>query len=343
MCLPSDNALRHMEAAQKLDAIRPHTHDDYTYNQRVKYYVNRDGEAVFAERMTCARPIFNPHGVERLKAAPEEPDLPLVAKDLLQGMTEEEYAILAATTAPQGPKRKKGGDIPPTDENRARAARRARRKVFDYVMAEYDFKYFITLTLNGADFGRDDIDAATKRLNNWLRNRVQRDGLKYVIVPELHKDGRSIHFHGFINDALRVVDSGTVVPPEGGKPIKRETAKRRGCDLSRCHTVYNLPDWLYGYTTAIEIYGEREAAAAYIAKYISKQISEGVQWDSASSRTKIAGRYYWHSNNLREPVYQYDNVSFFDAPGREFDTPAGAMRIEWPEKGEKTEQKGERV
>ena len=326
---PSDEALRYLENAQKLDKIRPKTHDDYTYNQRTKYVINRDGEAVFMERMTCAAPIFNPGGVERIRDPPREPDLPLVAKADLQAMTAAEWAALRALDGPQKEKEPKG---PGTWENRARAARRAKRKVIDYIMAEYDFKYFITLTLNGEDFPRDDINGACRKLLNWLRNRVQRDGLKYIMVPELHKDGKSIHFHGVINDALRVADSGTVIPPYGGKPIKRETAQRKGLDPDECRTVYNLPDWLYGFTTAIEIYGDNAAAlGGYIGKYITKQYAESQRLDKQTSREKIGGRYYWHSNNLREPVYQYFNVRFEDAIGETYETPAGQIKIQYTE------------
>ena len=38
-------------------------------------------------------------------------------------------------------------------------------------------------------------------MRNWLSDRVKRKGLKYVLVPEMHKDG-AWHFHGFTNLAL---------------------------------------------------------------------------------------------------------------------------------------------
>lgn len=353
----ADGAERFKKAFQDVGKIAPQTHDDLTYNQRVKYVQEPDGGYRFLECMTFSAPVFNPGNVERLRAPAPEPDAPRVSRSLLQNMDAEDLAFLCASfgepnTASREQIRARldaaldedagawleylldhGIDLEGKQraENAKRAARRARRKVGDYIMAEYDLRYFITLTLNGDDFPRDDINGACKKLNNWLRNRVQRDGLKYVIVPELHKDGRCIHFHGFINDALRLVDSGTMIPPEGGRPIKRETARRKGLDPALCHTVYNIPDWLYGFTTAIEIYGDRAAAAAYLCKYITKQYTESQKWDSTSSRTKIAGRYYWHSNNLREPLVKYNNVPWEQAAGREYDTPAGQMRIVWPD------------
>lgn len=344
------NGSQYQEAAELLRKIRPRMREECCYNCREKYIVDRDGCAVILERIVTERPIFNPEHVELLRRDPAGPDWPVISEAELQAMTADEWEHYRAVVAelenmPDRLRREAladmaiecasnateyamdhGGDmyLRHERENRERAARRARRKVSDYVMAEYDFKYFITLTLDGRDFARCDINTAVKKLNTWLKNRVQRCGLKYIIVPEYHADGESLHFHGFINDALRVSDSGCVVAPGYKKPIKRETARRYGVDLRQCHTVYNLPDWLYGYTTAIELYGEKEAAAAYIAKYITKQYQE-----TDGDRTKIGGRYYWHSNNLREPVCRYCNAEFETWPGDPFDTPGGQMKIEY--------------
>lgn len=353
------------KAIADVGAIAPKTHDDYTYNQRVKYVKQADGTFRFIECMTFPGPVFNPGGVERLRKDPEEPERPRVSREVISSMDEDALSFLIQSfELPDA--RDRGAILRRLNEqldedagawleyyldhginitalqraeNAKRAARRARRKVGDYIMADYDLRYFITLTLNGEDFPRDDINGACKKLQTWLQNKVQRCGLKYVIVPELHKDGRSIHFHGFINDALKLADSGTVIPPDGGRPIKRDTARRKGYDLNTCHTVYNLPEWLYGYTTAVEIYGDRAGAAAYICKYITKQYEVSKELDSTSSRTKIAGRYYWHSNNLREPMVKYNNIPWEQAAGRVYETPAGQMKIQWPE-DRRTKQDG---
>lgn len=336
------------EISERLKKIAPRMREDVCFNCREKYVIDKDGCAVLIERIVAENQIFNPAKVERLRRDPAPEEVTRLSRDDLRNMTAEEWERFRAVNAALSLDRLRRGlvdemaaelannateyaidhgedkTLARDRDNRERAARRARRKVSDYVMAEHDFKYFITLTLDGKDFARSDVTTAVKKLNTWLKNRVQRVGLKYIIVPEYHKDGESLHFHGFINDALRVVDSGTVVPPDGGKPIKIETARRKGYDLRACHTVYNLPDWVYGFTTAIELYGEKEAAAAYIAKYITKQYHE-----TDGDKTKIGGRYYWHSNNLREPVCRYANADFENWPGDPFDTPGGQMKIEY--------------
>ena len=329
---------KYQETAAKLAAIAPRMREDFCFNTREKWFVDENGEAVHAETITADRAIFNPTGAEAAKEAPKEPNLTRISKAQLQAYTAEEWAAVVGIQKEMQRRaeeeEKTGLDLlvellGPTEaqqrENRRRAATRARRKVADYVRAEYDFRYFITLTLSGEDFPRNDVKEATKRLNNFLRNRVQRAGLKYIVVPEYHHDGENLHFHGVINaGALRLEDSGTVLIPGHKKPVRITTAKKYGVPPEQWRTVYNLPEWGYGFTTAIEIQGERAAVAAYLAKYITKMFHE---WDGDTS--KIGGRYYWHSHNLREPVYRYDNRPFDAAPGEEYSNPGCAIKIDY--------------
>ena len=93
----------------------------------------------------------------------------------------------------------------------------------------------VTLTLDQTQVDRYDMAAITRKLNAWLSNQVQRRGLIYVLVPERHKDG-AIHFHGFFNDVLDRVDSGTMIPPGGGKPRKPRRLPGRLTGAGWCGT-----------------------------------------------------------------------------------------------------------
>lgn len=148
------------------------------------------------------------------------------------------------------------------------------------------------MTLDGARVDRYDPAAVTRALNVWCDNQVRRKGLAYVLVAELHKDG-AIHFHGFFNDALPVVDSGTMVPPGGGKPKRpRSAAQRAAWAAQGGRTVYNLPSWSLGFTTALELYGDRHAAVGYVCKYITK------------AQAKVGGRWYYSGGALGRPEVQ---------------------------------------
>lgn len=197
-------------------------------------------------------------------------------------------------------------------DNVARAKRRAAGAVRDLARSN-DFRYFVTLTLDAAKIDRYDVAAITKRLNGWLRNRVQRYGLLYVLVPELHKDG-AVHFHGLINDALPVADSGTLTAQGWKKPRKPRSNAQRAQWLSEgAQTVFNLPSWDYGFTTAIGLYGEREAAIGYVCKYITK--SEATQ--------KVGGRWYYSGGQLARPerVYLAEDFDAWAQCGRVFGVP----------------------
>lgn len=208
------------------------------------------------------------------------------------------YDILASNRPVFGPKRKKLKKESKTLQNEQefeqnslfdekskrkpkladleRARSRARANVRRLALAN-SFRYFVTLTIDPQKIDSYDADAVTKRLNQWLSNHVRRNGLVYVLVPERHKSGR-IHYHGFFNDALTTVLSGKV--DKGGHPI------------------YNLPQWDYGFTTAIELYGDYHAAIGYTCKYIGKDAE------------KIGGRWYYSGGKLEKPVEKFVDITY---------------------------------
>lgn len=239
---------------EKPVAVRAGEFHDISFNCRVKTYPD-GGQQI----LVCEAPIFKRTGWEEVRRV--EP-----AK--------------RTRKAPQ-----EGQDGPEGDE---RAMRRARAQVRDLALCT-PFQYFVTLTLDAVMVDRYDMKAITRKLNQWLDNQVRRKGLAYVLVPERHKDG-AVHFHGFFNDALEVVDSGTISRPGGGKPRKpRSKAQRDQWLAEGGHVVYNLPGWSLGFTTAIGLYGEYGKAVGYVCKYIGK------------GGEKIGGRWYYSGGALGRP------------------------------------------
>lgn len=170
----------------------------------------------------------------------------------------------------------------PDSETRDDSLRRSKTAVSDIVRLNI-FNFFVTLTLSESEIDRTSPREIIKKTRSVLSNLVERYGLKYILVAEYHKDGKSIHFHGFISGNIKTVDSGTVKAPNIKKPIKIETAKRKGIPLEACKTVYNLPQWKLGFSTAIALDNKNEDTSAlegYILKYITKDAQ------------KIFGKYY---------------------------------------------------
>ncbi|MGN0558805.1 MAG: hypothetical protein ACI4IS_05075 [Acutalibacteraceae bacterium] len=280
--------------------------DEVNFNTRVKMYPDFNGGFYVTQVMCCNKRVFNPNGYklsdktiaerkltqiqERFFAEKTAVDVDEIPVGVLSAIIDKQYA--------ESEKRKK--------ENADRAVRRAKTVVYDLACCN-DFKYFVTLTLNGEHFARDDFDTVKQKFLTWCKNRVYRQGMKYIAVAEYHKKNNAVHFHLLTNEALAVVDSGTVLVPNYKKPIKIATADRRGVPLYDRRTVYNVSDWKYGFSTAIELVGDRRAVAGYVCKYITKDCK------------KIGGRYYYSGGELMRPKYEYFNCDFvsFEAD-REF-------------------------
>lgn len=143
--------------------------------------------------------------------------------------------------------------------------RRTRQRVREIAYAT-PFQCFATFTIDPKRYEATDIKVASAQFAHWLHNRAQRSGLTYLAVGEYHKrkrgeDVRRVHYHALITDTLERVDSGH--------------KDRAG------HKVYNLPQWRYGFSTAIELYGDKGRSLGYIAKYIGKETD------------RIFGHSYW--------------------------------------------------
>ena len=195
-------------------------------------------------------------------------------------------------------KRVKYGNI------RADSLKRAKDSIFD-IAYENDWKWFVTITFSKDEVDRSSPKAVIKKLKVWLDHAVQRKGLAYVLVPELHKKG-GIHCHALINDcALTFLDSNTRCVKGYDKPVKLDTIReknllaRSGLSEDDLTMVYNIKDWKYGWSTAIKTYGDSANLAFYVTKYLTKDVK------------KIFGRFYWHSQNIRtKPEIEYLNTDF---------------------------------
>lgn len=161
-------------------------------------------------------------------------------------------------------------------EKRSDNVKRAKDKLFDLIYCN-DWDYFLSITFNPEEVDSYNVKEVMQKISKWLNNCVYRRGLRYVLVPEYHKSGR-IHCHALINGVFTFVDSG-----------KKSHGRK----------VYNVPEWKYGFSTAVKTSGDKLRMSCYITKYITK--------DSKP----IFGRFYWSSRNLvREPKVYLENNDF---------------------------------
>lgn len=183
-------------------------------------------------------------------------------------------------------------DFLPTEDTRdpanlARAVRRARLLCYDLIQCNPDLNAFATFTYS-PEMVEDKTDYAEcyKYIRSWFSNGVQRDGLRYIAVPELTKKG-DVHFHALCNaDALRLEKA---LNPHTGKPISHNGSP-----------VYNIKNWRAGFSTAqiIEKRGEDDDSTEAVARYIFKYMTK-------NAGAKIGGRYALKGGALALPVYDY--------------------------------------
>lgn len=159
-----------------------------------------------------------------------------------------------------------------------RSVRRSRLMVSDYILSN-DFDIFVTFTFNPKKVNRYDLNACYSKMQSWLwrQQRKSENTMKYLIVPEKHKDN-AIHFHAVISHY-----------PGDLKKTKIIQNNRR---------VYNLPSYRYGFTNAQFLDGDRQKVAAYVCKYITKDMV-----------TVSNCRRYWCSKNLQKPIKYYNEAS----------------------------------
>lgn len=195
-----------------------------------------------------------------------------------------------------------------SSEPRHDSFKRAKDKIYDYILCN-DWSYFFTGTINPKKMDSSKPKECLKPLKKWLENMVLRYGISYICIFEYHKKG-TIHMHGLIREdakkPLRLEDSGTKIYYGFKKPMKNRTAKRYGLNPDHGKTVYNLKTWRFGWSTAIQVYGEPQQLAHYVTKYITKD------------NKKIFGKYYWHSRDLKKPKILFSNVDFDSIQSAEY-------------------------
>lgn len=129
--------------------------------------------------------------------------------------------------------------------------------------------FFLTITFNPQIVNSEDYDEVVRKTQNWLNNLKKRvcPNLKYLLVPELHADGKKWHFHGLLADCEEL----TLIETDIVRNGKR---------------VYNLGNWKYGFTEVTRVSDTRRVSS-YITKYITKEVCD----------VTFGKKRYWASKN----------------------------------------------
>ena len=177
-------------------------------------------------------------------------------------------------TGPDPPGTQTVSNKPPTDEAEIQRfacnLSRARSTIYELALCN-NWEYFFTFTLDPKKYDRSDLKIFQKDLSRFFRKYRERHkiNVKYLLVPEQHKDGINWHMHGFL-----------IGLPE--EHLRKFTLEEQlpyyiRDKLENNQTVY---DWVsyrkkFGFCN-IEPIRDLEASAKYVTKYISKSMDSGI-------------------------------------------------------------------
>ena len=165
---------------------------------------------------------------------------------------------------------------------------RARAKVFEYATCN-SWTHWATFTLDQTKYDRTNLDMFRKDFTRFIRNQRIKFGCKidYLLVPELHKDGKSWHMHGFIEglpiEELRLFT------------LKEKIPKYIRDKLKKGQLVYDWTSYRdkFGFND-LELVGNQEACSKYITKYFSKSMNVDIQ--------SLGAHLYYCSQGLKQAL-----------------------------------------
>jgi hypothetical protein len=145
---------------------------------------------------------------------------------------------------------------------------RAKSRITELALCN-DWEYFVTLTVDGAKHERENLDSIVKDLGAWVQrfNRKYCCKMRYVLIPEQHKDGKSWHMHGLF----------------GGVPAAALVVNEHG--------YLDIPYYrsTFGYISMSRI-RNKARCARYITKYVTKSI------DHSSARLGDMGKHLYYAS-----------------------------------------------
>lgn len=162
---------------------------------------------------------------------------------------------------------------------------RTRSKIFELAFCN-PWSWFFTGTLDPKKYDRTDLKKFHSDLTNWLRqyNRYHGTQIKFLLIPELHTDGKSWHMHGFFYDLPQEHLTRFLIGDRMGKALAEK--------VKNGDEVYNWSAYQkkFGFCD-LEPIRNAEAVSKYITKYISKNL--------ATSVTELNAHMYYHSRGLQ--------------------------------------------
>ena len=172
----------------------------------------------------------------------------------------------------------------PGEQKLTESISRSRKMVHELALCN-PWEFFGTLTLSPDKVNRVDLNIAYKRIAKFINNYNSRKGaeIKFLIVPEQHKDG-AWHFHGLFKGLplTHLVQFSL----NDNIPDKLKGYIQQG------RSIYNWPAYAaaFGWVTMEPII-DHDRCASYMTKYITKDLQK--------SSIELHHHVYYCSKGLR--------------------------------------------
>lgn len=158
--------------------------------------------------------------------------------------------------------------------------RRTKTTVQDIVLCN-DFDLFCTFTFDPQKIDRFDYNKCSSAMRRWFSHQRERSlehgrELKYLVIPEQHKNG-AWHFHALMSGYS-------------------STLKDTGLKTYSLRPIYNITSFRLGFTTAVKV-DEKAGVSTYITKYISKSFVK-----------TFNGKRFFCSQGLKRPTRKINST-----------------------------------
>lgn len=172
-------------------------------------------------------------------------------------------------------------------------SKRDKKKVYDLARAN-QWDWFLTFTFDKNKVNRFDYNECVSKLKKWLNNFSSRKcygHLKYLIIPEKHKNG-AWHFHGLFANAPDTCFEFSGVVKDG-------------------NLVFNLTSYKLGYTTATKV-KDTNKVSHYITKYMTKELTTDLKGKNRHLASRNLNKPIEFSSETLEQIEDYFNISLED-------------------------------
>ncbi|MCI5935647.1 MAG: hypothetical protein MRZ65_09070 [Lachnospiraceae bacterium] len=204
-------------------------------------------------------------------------------------------------------KENKKSDAEKQEHSKYVSINRTKQSIYEYGYANR-WSMFGTLTFSEQSCDRYDYEEICKKTSKWLNNQKNScaKDLVYLYIPEKHPSSGAYHIH------ILLANTGNLTFVDSGRVSKNGKAYKRTENNSDCPTIYNLPQWRYGFTAFTKVQNS-DKCVSYISKYITKELCEVAKFKrrffpSHNCKRCEVAKYYWNDDDIRDMVMDwYEN------------------------------------